>query len=141
MREYLLVSHGELAYGFKSMLSIIYGESDNLHYFNAYTEDDNEEGLSERIQSYIDKLDENSELIILSDLLGGSVNTEAMNFLTNRNVHVVAGVNAILVLMLLTASEEEDTATLIERVVKDSKEGIVYCNETIEVDTHGLDNF
>lgn len=139
MRKFLIVSHGNLASGFVSMIDIIFGNVDNLNYYNGYTE--NDLTLTEYIKMELDNLDSEDELVILSDLLGGSVNTEAMTYLKDPRIHIVTGTNANLLLIMLTALPEENTKDLITRAVQESKKGIVYCNEFVCNDHLDLDEF
>lgn len=140
MRKLMMVSHGNLASGFVSMVNIIFGNANNLLYFNGYSEE-NSSTLTQFIESELENLGSGDELVILSDLLGGSVNTEAMNFLSDSRVHVVTGTNAGLLLVMLTASSDENTKDLIERAIEESKEGIIYCNELVNKDVSELDEF
>lgn len=140
MRHFMFVSHGELAKGFVSMIEIIMGKMNNLSYFCGYLPGD-DSTVQEAVADNLKSLASNDELIILTDLMGGSVNTESMNFIADSRVHVITGTNASLLLVLLTASPEEPTRELIERAVEESRRGIVYCNSLISEDQSEIDSF
>lgn len=126
MRKFLMVSHGELSKGMSSMLEIIMGELSNIEFYGAYC--DNSQSLNEVLESKVSEMQENDELIIVSDIFGGSVNNEVLSFMDD-DVHLIAGMNANLLLSLLTASPEEPIEKLIERSVIEARQGIIYCND------------
>mgnify|MGYP004487912617 CR=1 FL=1 len=112
MRRYIVASHGKMASGLVEGLSIIAGNFPNLSTINAYV-DGHEYG--------------DDEFVIMTDLLGGSVNTELMP-LQSEKIHIVAGANLAILLTMVTSSEDEKTKDLINRAIEEAKEGIVYCN-------------
>ena len=123
MRKILLVSHGTLAQGMHSFVNVILRNVENIHYINAYVSDtDFEQEASEFIA-----LNQGNDVVIITDLFGGSVN----NFFIDKlnSVHLVAGMNPLLVLNLaIKLNEVDNLQELIGEAVRDAKEGIVYCN-------------
>lgn len=93
MKErYLIASHGTLANGFKSAISIILGDSENIDTICAYVEE--EFSLNDTITSYINSIDFNSEkLIIFTDLQGGSVNNFFVQLLSKYDFELFSNVN------------------------------------------------
>ena len=53
----------------------------------------------------VDELEDGDELIVLTDVLGGSVNKEAVVFAAQPGVRVITGMNMTLVATLLTEEE------------------------------------
>ena len=133
MRKFLFASHAYLAKGILSSLELIMGHQDNVKVLCAYTQDDFD--IKQEIKNHIDALSCHDELIVVTDVLGGSVNNEFMSVLggTDKNVYLVAGLNLAL-LMSLAARKEEDTATetLITECVEEAKETIVFCNTLLQ---------
>lgn len=126
MRRYIVASHGKMASGLVEGLSIIAGNFPNLSTINAYV-DGHEYGDSyKKAKKLIDKYPDD-EFVIMTDLLGGSVNTELMP-LQSEKIHIVAGANLAILLTMVTSSEDEKTKDLINRAIEEAKEGIVYCN-------------
>lgn len=128
MRKYIIASHGYLAKGILSSLELIAGEMNNIYTISAYVEDnDTGDSLKEAVRIIEDN--QNSEIIILTDLLGGSVNTELIPLKDiYDSVHIISGVNLVSLLVLLTADENEDIDSLIKRTIEESRQGIQYCN-------------
>ncbi len=133
MRKFLFASHAYLAKGILSSLELIMGHQDNVKVLCAYTQDDFD--IKQEIKNHIDALSCHDELIVVTDVLGGSVNNEFMSVLggTDKNVYLVAGLNLAL-LMSLAARKDEDTATetLITECVEEAKETIVFCNTLLQ---------
>lgn len=126
MRRYIVASHGKMASGLVEGLGIIAGSFSNLSTINAYV-DGHEYGDSfKKAKELIDKYPDD-DFVIMTDLLGGSVNTELMP-LQSEKVHIVAGANLAILLTMITSSEDEKTRDLINRAIEEAKEGIVYCN-------------
>ena len=133
MRKFLFASHAYLAKGILSSLELIMGHQDNVKVLCAYTQDDFD--IKQEIKNHIDALSCHDELIVVTDVLGGSVNNEFMSVLggTDKNVYLVAGLNLAL-LMSLAARKDEDTATetLITECVEEAKETVVFCNTLLQ---------
>lgn len=129
MRKYLIATHGTFAKGIRSSVELILGEQKNLDTLCAYTTADFD--LQKAIEERLEKLGNDDELIIMTDVLGGSVNNAFMNCLNNPNVHVITGVNLALVISLMSESDDTDVRTAITEAVQTAQEGIVYCNSLI----------
>ncbi|MFL0249473.1 PTS sugar transporter subunit IIA [Clostridium neuense] len=141
MRNIIIATHGELAKGLRFSTEFIMGEQKTLHVIPAYTSEcpDFKNKLHELIEKYI----EEGEVIILTDLFGGSVNTEVMNLLNKyKNVFLIAGANLSLVIQLLAANDDTNIRDVIEKGVKEARKGIIFCNNLIDCDEEAqLDEF
>ncbi|MEG0410105.1 MAG: PTS fructose IIA subunit, partial [Erysipelotrichaceae bacterium] len=72
MLKIFISSHGHLASGMKSSLDILIGNSDRIHIFDAYVD---EKSVQEVLDEFYKTVKEDDQIILLSDLLGGSVNS------------------------------------------------------------------
>lgn len=77
------------------------------------------------------------EIILVTDVLGGSVNNEALMFNSYSNVYVISGMNAPLVINLII-SDEVDTRELIQRSIFESKDMIQFLQK---VEANGEEDF
>ncbi len=123
MRKILLASHAYLAKGMKCSVEMVTGKQEGLEAVCAYTE--GAPDLKAYLEQAVQSLQEDDELVIVTDVLGGSVNNEAAQLRSRPNVYVVAGMNLALVLSLVISSEP-DTEKLIRESVCSAKEQIVY---------------
>ena len=82
MRQILLASHAELAKGILSAVELIAGTQQNLKVYSAYTEAVDVHFKDQMLQD-LNKMDPEDEVILVTDLFGGSVNNELLE-LTKR---------------------------------------------------------
>lgn len=137
MRHLLLTGHSKISEGIAAAVSCVLGI--DLPYFNAYV--DGEELFKDRMIREIEKIPESDDIIIATDIFGGSVNNEMMQLLNKPNVYLVSGMNMALVAALAMAEEEEDTEQLIRSAIGQAKEGIIFCNDALQTDAQDLDDF
>lgn len=99
MRSIVLASHGRLAAGMRDSLEMIAGPQPNVEVLCAYTDEqpDAKSWLEERVS----RMMEGDELVIVTDLLGGSVCNEASEFRNRPGVRVLAGMCLGLVLSIV----------------------------------------
>ena len=62
-------------------------------------------------------------------MFGGSVNNEFMNYLENKNVHLITGLNLLLLIELIVNQNNQKVSELIKNAILNSISGIKYCNE------------
>ena len=90
MRKFLIAAHGTLASGMQSALQIIAGDSAKMTVIDAFVDIQNP---ADQIQAYFSQLCEEDELIILTDMPGGSVNQLMMRYLCRPQTHLISGIN------------------------------------------------
>ena len=93
MRTVILASHGHLASGMKNTVEMILGEQEALKAFDAYTTP--ECNVHDTLEAMLRQSD--GECVIVTDVLGGSVNKEAVVFAAQPGVRVITGMNLTLV--------------------------------------------
>lgn len=71
MRRILIATHGEFAGGLKQMMDFVLGRNDKVEVLNAYTTPDFD--MDREVAAVMDGTEEGDELIVLTDVLGGSV--------------------------------------------------------------------
>ena len=114
MLKLFISSHGHFASGIKSSVEILMGPNDRITVFDAYI---NQDSVNEHLDAFFRTVGPQDEVIMLSDLYGGSVNSVMYTYLTRPNTRLVAGVNLALVLELAVKEEisDEDLAALVEQ--------------------------
>ena len=130
MRKFLIATHGNFARGVKSSLDIIIGETENLSLIEAYVSEN--KTIEDEFRKILDELRESDELIIFSDLLGGSVTNQLLQqAATQPNIHIVSGFNLPLLLDILLADPDSPTTEIIENGIANARDQIVYVNKLI----------
>ncbi len=114
MLKLFISSHGHFASGIKSSVEILMGPNDRITVFDAYI---NQDSVNEHLDAFFRTVGLQDEVIMLSDLYGGSVNSVMYTYLTRPNTRLVAGVNLALVLELAVKEEisDEDLEALVEQ--------------------------
>lgn len=128
-RHFILASHGTFADGIANTTEIILGKHYQLHTLCAYISDN--EDVSLTVSTLMNRFSDIDELIIITDIFGGSINNEFIKYLTRPNTHLIAGLNLSLVIQLLTNNEEQNTIGLINSAIQTSRQAIQYCNQAV----------
>ena len=118
MTKFFLSSHGHLASGLASSLDILLGGHD------AYVD---EKSLNDALDAFFQTVGEDDQVILLSDMYGGSVNSTMYTYLEHPNTTLIAGVNLALVIGL-TILEGDISREMLESVIEQSKDAIRIVN-------------
>lgn len=99
MNKILICSHGSLSSGLLNSLKIIVGNVKNIDALTFYENQDGVEDLK-KLEEYFKSNVENN-IIVMTDLFGGSVNQEIIKLSSKyNNIRIVTGVNFPLLLDL-----------------------------------------
>ena len=123
MRKFLISTHGTFASGIKSSLEIIAGTCDQVYTIDAYGS--NEISIEEEMDSVLSQLGEEDELIIFTDLAGGSVTNRILMKSRQSNIYLVAGLNLPLLIEVVLAEPDIPVAEVIETAINKAKEQIM----------------
>lgn len=139
MQRLVLASHGYLAEGMKNSAQIIVGESAKIYTICAYVK----EGitLESQINELFDSFPEDDEMIVVTDIFGGSVNNEFMQRLQNRRFWLVSGMNLPLVIQLAMAEDGGCISESIKEALETGREMICFCNPMVEVASKEQEEF
>lgn len=131
MFQFVIATHGNFAKGIENSIEIILGKFENLESLPCYTKEDF--NLAKEIDRILLQY-KNKEIIVVTDIFGGSVNNGFIEKIpNNKNLHVISGLNLSLILELLGEQEEYNNAKeLIENSIINSKESIKYGNLELE---------
>jgi fructoselysine/glucoselysine PTS system EIIA component len=129
MRKFLIASHGSFAGGLLSSLELIAGKIDNIFTIEAYS--DGSKSIEEQIEKVLLQIDTADELIIFTDLMGGSVTNQILRSALRENVYIISGVNLPLLLEIVLADTDTPVAEVIETGITNSKNQIVFVNKLI----------
>lgn len=129
MKKIVIASHNNLAKGLKETINYIAPNTSNILDVNAYV---GEESLEELVDNVLSKFDVNEQIIVLTDMAGGSVNQEFAKRLSNHNIELVAGVNLPVALsLILNIGDQDLTSDLIRQTVLEAREQLIYVNDSL----------
>lgn len=127
MRKIIMVSHDRFAEGIKSTLEMIMGSQENVVSICAYTEEQID--FKAMINEIIEAKANEDEIILCTDIFGGSVNNELMEFTQIKNVHLVSGINLLFLIQLVISDTSAPAADVIRNCMQEAKMGFLYCND------------
>ncbi len=126
-KKVVIATHGKLAEGFMSALQLIVGPQE-IEAICCYETPDFQ--MDEEVERILGTVGEEDELIVFTDLLGGSVNNAFMKKLYNRSFHLITNTSlALLMDYLLSSSSVKE---LVQKM--DAGEfNAVYCNKLMSL--------
>ena len=95
----VLVTHGQLATEFRAALEHVVGSQENCETVSIGPDDDMEERRRD-IVAAVDKVNDGSGVILLTDMFGGTPSNLAISVLQKGTVEVVAAMNLPMLIKL-----------------------------------------
>ncbi len=127
--HYIIATHDKMSAGIADAIRILYGNIENLTVLEAYVESDN---FDVELENVLKTIDQDEKIIVLTDLLSGSVNQAAIKKMRDRNLEIITGINLPLVLNLLKLDETKDIQKQIREAVENAKEQLIFINTLIK---------
>ena len=128
-RKIFIATHGKMAEGIRDSLSVFLEDTRHIAVINCFTETKDPGPV---LEAYFAGLEEEDELIVLTDLMAGSVNQMMMPYLEKRPFHLLTGINLPLALQVALCMEERVTKEFLEESVRQAQGEIRYVNEEME---------
>ena len=129
MVKLIVATHERLAEGFKKTLDYIAPNVKDLITISAYIDN---EPIGELIKNKINNIDKDEQIIILTDLVGGSVNQECAKLLGEYKIKLISGVNFPLLLSIALCDKRQVTDEMIRNLIVEAKEQIVFVNDMLK---------
>ncbi|GAY76863.1 PTS system, mannose-specific IIA component [Sporolactobacillus inulinus] len=129
MRKIIIASHHKMATGIKDTLNYITGDHDNVYALSAYLTNT---PIQEEIEALLTGVNQEDEVVVFTDLLGGSVNQSFAKYTARPHFHVITGINLPIVLTI--ALKPDDTYLTAEQIrssLDEAKEQLIYVNDFI----------
>jgi fructoselysine/glucoselysine PTS system EIIA component len=129
MRKFIIATHGTLAAGIKSSLDIIIGSMEYVFLIQAYVGENT--SVEVEIRNVLEQVSDHDELVIFSDILGGSITNQMLQHALKPNVHIVSGFNLPLIIDILLADSVTPIEEVINTALNNAKEQMVYVNKLL----------
>ena len=135
MRKLLVATHERFASGIMETFKLIMGENEDISEISAYVEP----GFD---MQKIHELDEEDELIIVADIMGGSIANAFSSYIQSEKIHIITGLNLPLLIGLAQdLASDVSTDELIENAIQMGREGIVDLKKMIEENSNIEEDF
>lgn len=129
MIQIILASHGDLAKGMKDTLNMIIGDVSMIEAFSSYRNED--VSVRDTVEVIVKEKYTEADIFILTDIIGGSVNTEMMSLIKEYpKIHVISGMNLSVVIAIATQTNEI-SESLLQQIIQESQQGIIDCNKLL----------
>lgn len=124
--RYIIATHGRLAEGYCSAIKVL-TQLNNLYPICAY-----EEGYDfpNNFISLLSDFSKTEEVIVFTDILGGSVTQQITRLINEYNIHIVAGINLPLILEFMISNVVIDEEH-IQQVIEEARLQITYVNPIV----------
>ncbi|MCP9328107.1 PTS sugar transporter subunit IIA [Liquorilactobacillus satsumensis] len=128
-RKIILASHHRFAAGLKDTVEFIAGElaENRISTLTAYLDN---APIKETVADLMQAFPASTEVIILTDMMAGSVNQTFFGYRLREHTHLVSGMN--LPLALAFTMEPQDnylTAQRVREIVAEAQQAVVYIND------------
>lgn len=115
MKKFVIASHGGLAKGLETTLSLFVSSDVDITYISAYL--DETVTLDQQISDFLATVGEADQIIAFTDLYGGSVNQRFAQLQQERSdLFIITGFNVPLLLEVLLSTEPVTTESLDQLV-------------------------
>ena len=126
MNQFIIATHSTLAEGFANVIRFFNAELENVQFINAYVESQEfEKDFRECLEPV-----KGQNVIVLTDILGGSVNQVATGLLSEYGYHLITGINLSLLLEMIFVPDDI-TGEQIEEMIVRAKDQMIYLNAGI----------
>ncbi len=129
----ILLSHGLMAKETLSSARMILGDLANAYAMEMKAED-GLSGTKEKLDEVLSQIDENQDIVIMTDLKGGTPCNAAMMSMAERSgIYVLSGLN-LGMLIEACVSSIEDSEELVDYLVKVGKEAVERIEFPVDAD-------
>lgn len=119
----VLVTHGALADEFKKAVEHVVGPQEFMETIPIGANCDMEHRRQDIVEA-VEKADDGSGVIILTDMFGGTPSNLAISIMREGEIEVIAGINLPMLIKLASIREKNDMASALEETQKAGKKYI-----------------
>ena len=127
MINILLVTHGDLGKELLKSSELIIGKVENARSIS-FHHGDSFETLLKKVEENIKNISDD-ELIVFTDMYGGSHYNAVNRAMKNRNFYHITGINFPLFIDIAVARDTYSLEEIAEKIIKNGKKSIVFVNE------------
>ena len=122
----------------KDTVEMIAGQQENLEAYEAYENGTSDDSFINDLKNSL-ALSKNDDVIIVTDVLGGSVNNEATQLLKDYpNLTILTGMNLPLIITLVTTVNSGISDEKVSEAIDEGKKGVLSVNKLMtEEDDEG----
>ncbi|AWY48643.1 PTS N-acetylglucosamine transporter subunit IIBC [Lactiplantibacillus plantarum] len=132
-RKIILASHHQFASGLADTVNFISNNAADIVALTAYMDN---QPVEQQVKSLMASIPAEVEIVILTDMLAGSVNQQFFNYRMRPHTQIISGMNLLLALAIaLEPTDHELTDQRVCDLITQAQESIVSVNQmSIEMD-------
>ncbi len=132
MRHLIIASHAHYAAGIAESIGLLAGEPCDIRTISCFVDGTND--VTAAAEATLADIPETDEVVVCTDLFGGSVNNEFLSIVQGRpNLYLVSNMSLPLLLTLaLSINDEDDLPGFLRALVASEEIRPVYCNDALE---------
>ena len=128
----IVMGHGHFASGITSSLELIMGSQPDYEALDFPAESDKED-LKKRLNTVLERLERNDQIIILADLFSGTPFNVAMEIVTEKpNLKLYYGLNLGMLMELISRRMFQGDAELSEGLIEIGRQQVGFCDRKSE---------
>lgn len=128
MAKIIVITHGNLAEEITQVAEGIIGKKADL-YPLTFDFDSSPEELNQALTSTINSFDESDQIVILTDLFGGTPSNMTIPLVKKGHIEVITGFNMAMLIFLLTQPKDRPLEELCTEAKKAALESIVIASD------------
>ena len=130
MKKIIFASHHNLAVGLKDTVQYIVPNVGEITASAGYIDNSS---IEEKINEVMVRDNEDTDILIFTDMLGGSVNQAFIKYINQPNVYLITGMNLPVVLtILLNTLNKRLTDNHIREAIQEAQDQLVYVNDYLK---------
>lgn len=126
----VLVTHGKLAEEFKAALEHVVGSQENVRTISIGPDDDMELRRQD-ILNAIEKVNDGTGVVILTDMFGGTPSNLAISVMDGDTIEVIAGVNLPMLIKLASLREGVPLTDAVKKAIDAGQKYISVASEIL----------
>lgn len=140
MRQIVIASHAHFAQGILESTQLLSGVRENVRALSMFV--DGCDDIAVEAARIVAETPEDDDLVICTDLFGGSVNNEFTKVVQTRpNTYLVTNMNLPLLIQLLFAGDDEPTDAILRRIVDAEDARVKYVNDLLASEADDEEDF
>lgn len=132
MINILIVTHGDFGKELLKSSELIIGNVENAESIS-FHQGDGFESLLDKVEKSVKDLPDD-ELIVFTDMYGGSPYNAVIRAMKNRNFYHITGINFPLFIDIAISRDSYSLPEIAEKIIKNGKKSIVFVNEKFSTD-------
>lgn len=128
-RKIVLASHHRFADGLRDTVEFITGGLSKKRIITLTAYLDNTP-IEENVEKLMEDFPNTTEVIVLTDMMAGSVNQTFFSYRSREHTHIVSGMNLPLTLAFVMESQDDYlTNERVREIVAEAQRSVVYIND------------